>query len=81
MPRYTFHYAGPNVTLCEDHPSEIMVRNEARESAREVFQEGLLSEWDMADWKLTVTDTSGRTICEVPIAQSAFAELRSEISN
>jgi hypothetical protein len=81
MPRYTFHYAGPNVTLCEDHPSEITVRREARESAREVFREGLLSEWDMADWKLTVTDTSGKTICEVPIVQSAFAELRSEISN
>jgi len=81
MPRFTFHYAGPNVTLCEDHPSEIMVCREARASAREVFQEGLLSEWDMADWKLTVTDTSGKTICEVPIAQSAFAASRSQISN
>ena len=72
MPRFFFNIAGAGVTdqEGEEFSSDRAARKEAVESAREILSEGVRAGWNMAGWKMMVTDEGGRTVVEVPISLS-----------
>ena len=67
MPRFFFSIAGATDREGEEFSSDKAARKAAVESAREILSEGVLSGWDMTDWKMTVTREGGQTVLELPI--------------
>jgi hypothetical protein len=49
---------------------ESKAREDAYESVRELVSEGVREGWDMSDWKMLVTDESGRTVVELPFSEA-----------
>jgi len=52
-----------------EFPDESEARKDAVESVREIVSEGALDGWNMSDWKMIVTDESGKTIVELPFCE------------